>query len=75
MSTGRAVDDPVHSPRWRPGWAGVFFILVGFALVAAPWIAWALIALPIAGVAKLAHNDDLARTMGHSLVWWGKRRA
>ena len=33
------------------------------------WLVWALIALPIAGIARLSRHDDLARTMIRSLQW------
>jgi hypothetical protein len=41
-----------------------FFVLVGGA-----WLLWALIALPIAGIASLSHKDELADRMIGSLKW------
>lgn len=43
--------------------------MIGFALVIALWLAWALIVLPIAGIAKIRHNDPLAAKMVRSLAW------
>jgi hypothetical protein len=51
------------------------FVVMGFALVLAVWLAWALIALPIAGIARLRHNEPLAARMVRSPAWnlTGKR--
>lgn len=43
---------------------GMFWVLVFSA-----WLAWAVIALLVAGIAKIAHHDDLAATMTRSLRW------
>ena len=44
-------------------------VLVAYALVLMAWLVWALIALPTAGIAKLAHHDDLATRAMDSLLW------
>jgi hypothetical protein len=56
----------LDSPFW---WAGVLIVFLFWVLVLEIWLAWALIALLVAGTAKLAHNDDLAGTMIRSLRW------
>jgi hypothetical protein len=57
------------------GWMFIFAIVVaGMALMVAAYLLWALIALPIAGVAKLAHNESLSHKMIRSLAWAGKRK-
>jgi hypothetical protein len=40
-----------------------------YALILEVWLLWALIALSVAGVAKLRHNDDLVQRMIRSLKW------
>jgi hypothetical protein len=50
----------LDSPWW---WAGAMFVAMAYVAVLAIWLVWAFIALPIAGIAKLCHNDDLADKM------------
>jgi len=60
-----------HSPDLdSPFWWFVSLVkLVAWLILARAWLLWALIALPIAGVATLRHNDDLAQRMVGSLDW------
>jgi hypothetical protein len=44
-------------------------MVIVFVLVMAFWLVWALMALPIAGIAKIRHNDPLAAKMIRSLAW------
>jgi hypothetical protein len=44
-------------------------VAIVYVAVFAIWLVWVLIALPIAGIAKLRHNDDLADKMVRSLAW------
>jgi hypothetical protein len=57
----------LDSPWW---WAAALFRVMLLVILVAVTILWALIALPIAGVAKLAHNDELARKMIRSIGFW-----
>jgi len=59
-----------------PFWAAIPVFLMwlaimaaGFVLVGVVWLLWALIALPIAGIASLRHKDGLADRMMGSLKW------
>jgi hypothetical protein len=55
-----------------PFWAAILVFLVMLAawvLVAAFWLLWAIIALPVAGIASLSHKDGLADRMIGSLRW------
>jgi hypothetical protein len=56
----------LDSPLW---WAGATFVALAYLALLAIWLVWAFIALPIAGIAKLRHNDALADQMVRSLVW------
>jgi hypothetical protein len=56
----------LDSPWW---WAGATLVAIVYVAIFAIWLVWALIALPIAGIAKLRHNDDLADKMVRSLAW------
>jgi len=40
-----------------------------YMLVLEIWVMWAFIALPIMGIAKLSHDDELAQGMIRSLKW------
>jgi hypothetical protein len=60
----------LDSPWW---WVGAFFMLYIYLAVLPIWLMWAVIALSVAGIAKLAHNDDLTRMMIRSLRWWRSR--
>jgi hypothetical protein len=51
------------------GWAGVLIVGMVWMLVFSAWLVWAVIAPLVAGIAKVAHNDDLAATMIRSLRW------
>jgi hypothetical protein len=57
-----------HSSPWW--WAAALFRVMLLVILVAVTILWALIALPIAGVAKLAHNYELARKMIRSFGFW-----
>jgi hypothetical protein len=65
----------LDSPWW---WAGALIVvtvrLVLLAVVLVVLLGWALIALPIAGVAKLTGNDELAHSMVDFLVIHGPFR-
>lgn len=56
----------LDSPFW---WFRVLFMLAVYGLLLGAWLAWALIALPIAGIARLSRNDDLSGRMVRSLRW------
>jgi hypothetical protein len=60
----------LDNPFW---WFGALLMgAITFAfymLVLEIWLMWALIALPIMGIAKLSHNDELAQAMTRSLKW------
>jgi hypothetical protein len=58
----------LDSPFW---WAAVLIKGAVILLEVAVWFAWALIALVVAGIAKLTHHDDLASGALESTVWWG----
>jgi hypothetical protein len=70
---------PVHASvgsRQRRRGVGVFGLVFGlmfaamaYMLVLGIWLTWAIIALSIAGVAKLRHNESLARRMTRTLRW------
>jgi len=47
----------------------VLFLLIFYVLVLSAWLLWALIALSVAGIARLRHNNDLVRRMICSLKW------
>jgi hypothetical protein len=47
----------------------VLFLLIFYVLVLEVWLLWALIALSVAGIARLRHNDDLVQRMIRSLKW------
>jgi hypothetical protein len=44
-------------------------------LVIGVWLAWALIAVLVAGVAKLMHYDELASSTMETTIWWGGSQA
>jgi hypothetical protein len=65
-----------------PFWAAIPLFLVWLAVMAAffvlvvgAWLLWALIALPIAGIASLRHKNELSDKMVGSLNWTRKRLA
>ena len=67
----------LDNPFW---WFGFLFVLAFYVLALAfyvlvlgLWLAWALIALPIAGIAQLSRHDELAGRMIRSLKWASKR--
>lgn len=45
------------------------FVLMFYLLVFELWLVCAFIALPVAGIARLSHDDDLAQRMIRSLRW------
>ncbi len=45
------------------------FVLMFYMIAFELWLVWAFIALPVAGIARLSHNDDLAQRMIRSLKW------
>jgi hypothetical protein len=55
-------------------WLGALLLIYVYAAILALWFVWAMIALPIAGVAKIRHNDDLADKMVRSLRCRGSSR-
>jgi hypothetical protein len=56
----------LDSPFW---WAGALIVVMFWVLAVSVWLVWAVVALSVAGIAKLAHNDDLASAMTRSLRW------
>ncbi len=56
----------LDSPVW---WLRALFVLAVYGLLLGAWLVWALIVMPVAGVAKVRHNDDLAQRMVRSLGW------
>jgi len=64
-----------------PFWVAIpfyFFWLMAVAMfwiiVVELWIAWAIVVLPIFGIAALFRNDDLSRQVLDSLNWRNRRR-
>lgn len=64
MSYRRRAD--LDNPLW---WIIAALKFMFWVLILKLWVAWAVIALPVAGCAKLGRNDELARNMLRSLVW------
>jgi hypothetical protein len=56
----------LDNPFW---WVAAALKFMFWVLILEVWVCWAVIALPVAGAAKLASNDELAHTMLHSLAW------
>jgi hypothetical protein len=56
----------LDNPLW---WLIAALKLMFWVLLLELWLSWAVIALPVAGIAKLAHNDELARSLLRSLTW------
>jgi hypothetical protein len=45
------------------------FLLMFYLVLLGAWLAWAVVALLVAGVAEVRHKDDLVRSMIRSLKW------
>jgi hypothetical protein len=56
----------LDSPVW---WFLALVLLAFWVIVAVFWVIWALIVLPIAGIAALGHKDDFANRMINTLRW------
>jgi hypothetical protein len=57
--------------RGRGSSSGIadLFKLMFYLVVLGAWLAWAIVALLVAGVAKLRHKDGLVQSMIRSLKW------
>ena len=53
----------------EPGLSMLLGYLIVGIVIACAWLVWALVMLPTAGIAKLAHNDELCRRAIGSLKW------
>lgn len=62
---------PVRASVPLDGCLTAFGVIFYWSIVAAVWIAWAVIALSVAGIALLARKKDLSRKWVRTL-YWGK---